>query len=228
MGLTWGRLRISQESTDVIGDASWQTWTKNGSSKWNQFAPTYFHVGDLYPKKNLTRIQIIPNDSPVQLSILTPQNYLAILGIQTLLYRFTLALMGLWVGEISQQLQLPAAKSLEAFEILDPKVGEKLSQVESYLWGFNKCDRKKYSKGKNMKKWKPPQAASISNSNPLQFLNLWPETERRGTTSKKQREEVIDKERISNVTVIFSLDLDMKWDSKLPNGFSGFFVAPDS
>lgn len=120
MGLTWG-LRISQDSTDVIWDTSWHgPKMALHAVQVKPVCTNIFPCWRCVSKKNLTRIQIIPNASPVQLSILTPQNYIAILGTWgPRENRFTVPLKGPVIlcafgwGEIS-----PAAKSLEALEIL--------------------------------------------------------------------------------------------------------------
>lgn len=80
MGLTWG-LRISQDSTDVIGDTSWHgPKMALHAVQLKPVCTNIFPCWRCVSKKNLTRIQIIPNASPVQLSILTPQNYISYFG----------------------------------------------------------------------------------------------------------------------------------------------------
>ena len=80
MGLIWG-LRISQDSTDVIGDTSWHgPKMALHAVQVKPVCTNIFPCWRCVSKKNLTRIQIIPNASPVQLSILTPQNYISYFG----------------------------------------------------------------------------------------------------------------------------------------------------
>ena len=67
MGLTWG-LRISQDSTDVIGDTSWHgPKMALHAVQVKPVCTNIFPCWRCVSKKNLTRIQIIPNASPVQL-----------------------------------------------------------------------------------------------------------------------------------------------------------------
>ena len=67
MGLTWG-LRISQDSTDVIGDTSWHgPKMALHAVQVKPVCTNIFPCWRCVSQKNLTRIQIIPNASPVQL-----------------------------------------------------------------------------------------------------------------------------------------------------------------
>ena len=156
-------------------------------------------------QKNLTRIQIIPNASPVQLSILTPQNYIAILGTWgPRENRFTIPLKGPVIlcafgwGEISPASPAKSAKSLEALEIL--QVEYRINVRFLQVWLGKKNAVHWHSQGKSyMKKWMffPRQANRNSNPSCTILELLTGDRGKRHFEKAVWRSTALDKERLS-------------------------------
>ena len=235
MGLTWG-LRISQDSTDVIGDTSWHgPKMALHAVQVKPVCTNIFPCWRCVSQKNLTRIQIIPNASPVQLSILTPQNYVAILGTWgPRENRFTIPLKGpVILCAFGWNLPcLPCQVSQVTWSAWDPSGG--VSYKCEISTNVN-LEKKRQSIGiqrekSYMKKWLFFSAASKQELKPFMHNSWTPDRRSRGKRHFEKavwRSTALDKERLSiysNVTVIFQLDLDMNWDSKLlyPMDFEDF------